>query len=243
MRDALKFDNMPAMSWNRAPIPGDSRTFDGIRLPATAHELQQIADLLGMMLMTPKVIDLVWLQAGVKFDSVVNIRGKIVAVSNIHDVHEAVEKEIAETGGDDGRSIISCVGKYWCLVEELKTKAKVQGDEAACNYGWFAKKASGPGLTSGTQCWQRPAYKHNKRHLDPSQVIRLMSPFAQLESPDGTEQNVDLRDIAQNDQLCPMITHNRRPLTYLRQKGVAVEEPLSTGGEVVLPELPIFGRR
>ena len=243
MRDALKFDDMPAMTWKREPIAGDTRVFNGVRMPATAHELQQIADLLGMMLMTPKVIDLIWLQAGVKFDSVVNVKGEIVAVSNIHDVHEAIEAQVTKVGGDDGSKIVSCVGKYWCLIEQLTTKGMVSGDEAACNYGWFAKTASGPGLSPGTQCWQRPGYAHNKQHWDPSQTIRLMSPYALLVHPDGTEQNVDLHDIAQDTQFCALVTHDGKPLTYLRQKGVPVGELLSQNGVITLPEMPIFGRR
>jgi hypothetical protein len=114
MRDAMKFDGMPAMNWKRQPIAGDTRTFDGVRMPATAHELQQIADLLGAMLMTPKVIGHVWTQAGLQFNSIVNIAGKIVAVSNIHDVHQAIEAAIAATGpsAGSGRASLttSCTG-------------------------------------------------------------------------------------------------------------------------------------
>lgn len=241
MRDAMKFDDMPAMTWNRRPIAGDSRTYDGVRMAATAHELQQIADILGAMLMTPKVIDLLWLRAGVKFDSVVNVKGQIVAVSNVNDVHEAIEAAIKAAGGDDGTKIVSCVGKYWCLEETLNVKGMVQGDWAACNYGWFAKSASGPGLTPGTQCWQRPGYRHNKSHQDPSQVIRLMARRAHLIHPDGTERDVDLHDVAQDENLCGLLTHNARPLTYLRQRGVPKEPLVGRSDPIVLPEITIYG--
>lgn len=243
MRDALKFDNMPAMTWKRTPIQGDKRVFNGVRMPATAHEMQQIADLLDCMFMTPKIIDLVWLNAGVKFESVVNVKGNIVAISNIHDVHEAIEAQIEKVGGDDGSQIVSCVGKYWCLIEQLAYKGKVHGDYAACNYGWFAKTASGPGLSPGTQCWQRPGYAHNKQHWDPSQTVRLMSHHGSLVHPDGTKEAVDLLDVVQNDQLCPLLTHDSKILTYLRQAGVPEEEPLNRGEVTVLPEVTIFGRR
>jgi len=243
MRDALKFDTIPALNYKRVPISGDSRVFNGVRLPATAHEMQQIADLLGCLLMTPKVIDLVWLNAGLRFDSIVNVKGQIVATSNIHDVHEAIEAAIAKMGGDDGTKLVSCVGKYWCLMELLALKGMVQGDYAACNYGWFAVKASGPGLTPGTQCWQRPGYAHNKQHVDPSQTIRLMSRYAVLTHPDGSEENVDLLDILQSDQLCPLLTHDGKPMTYLRQAGVPEESPIEYSAPIVLPEIVVNGYR
>jgi hypothetical protein len=249
MRDAMKFDGMPAMTWKREPVvsthPDYGKIYDGVRMPAQAHELQQIADMLKAMLMTPKVIDMLWLQAGLRFDSVVNTpypsasAPTIVATSDIHRVHQEIEKRITNLGGDDGTKLIDCVGKFWCLINDLNNKPPVSGDECACNYGWLAKVASGPGLTPGTQCWQRPGFAHNKLHWDPSQTIRLMLQQARLIRPDGTEEMVDLRDLAGNPDLCALITHDGKPLTYLRQKGVPEEEPI---GFITLPTLTIEGR-
>ena len=42
---------------------------------------------------------------------------------------------------------------------------------------------------------------------------------ARLVSPDGTEQEVDLHDIAADSSLAPLL-HHQGVLTYLRQKGV-----------------------
>lgn len=230
-RDAMKFDDQPAMTWDRKPIVGDTRVFDGVRLPATAGELQQIADLLGCMLLTPKVIDMLWLQAALKFDSIVNVKGQIVALTNIHDLHQAIENKITSIGGDDGTKLIDSVGKYWCLINELLNHAPVSGGECCCNYGWPAKTASGPGITPGTQVWQRPGFAHNILHFDPSQTIRLMHPSAILIHPDGLEEIVNLRDIASNPDLAPLITH-QGTLTYLRQAGV---EQLPEMGNITLP--------
>ncbi|MAE84335.1 MAG: hypothetical protein CMB80_16460 [Flammeovirgaceae bacterium] len=222
LRDAMKFDDVPAMTWNLKPIAGDDRKFNGVRLPVTAHQLQEIADLLGSMLLTPKVIDIIWLQAKLKFDAVVNINGRIVATSNIHDVHNAIEKKI---GKDDGTKLVSCVGKYWCLMNELASYGKLHGDWVSCNYGWFAKGASGPGITPGTKCWQRPGFRHNKRHWDPSQTIRLMHRKAMLVHPDGTKVSVDLHNIAADAKYAHLL-HHQGALKYLRQKGVDKLEPL-----------------
>ena len=74
-------------------------------------------------------------------------------------------------------------------------------------------------MTPGVQCWQRPGFRHNKSHWDPSQTIRLMHRSARLIHPDGTEEKIDLHDIAGNPALAYLL-HHQGPLTYLRQKGV-----------------------
>ena len=168
---------------------------------------------------------MIWLTAELRFDAVINVNGKIVATSNIHDVHNAIENKILALGGDNGSKLISCVGKYWCLVNELNWKPPHGNDLTACNYGWFANRASGQCLSPGTQCWQRPGYGHGKSHFDPSQTIRLMRRMATLELPDGTKEDIDLHDVAANAVLAPLVSH-AGVLTYLRQAGVEKLEPL-----------------
>lgn len=229
MRDAMKFNDVPAMEWDFDVIdPDDLR--DGVRLPATAHQLQQIADLLHAMLMTPVVIEELSLQAELMFNAVINDgRGGIVANMPIHQLHDFIEAEITKLGGDDGEKLIACVGKYWCLINALLHKGKVKGDWAACNFGWIWKKgATGYGVTRRVRCWQRPGYKHNKRHWDPSQIIRLMLRIARLIHPNGHEEHVDLHDIAANAELAPLIHHNKGTLNILRQRGVELLEPLDS---------------
>ncbi len=228
-RDAMKFDDVPALTWNFKPIAGDDRKFNGVRLPASAHQLQEIADLLGCMLLTPKVIDMIWLQSKSRFNAITKVNGQIVAVSNIHDLHEKIENKI---GTDNGLKLISCVGKYWCLINELCWKPPLYHDITACNYGWFAKRASGKGISPKTQCWQRPGFRHGKSHYDPSQTIRLMCRKALLIHPDGIEESVDLHDIAGNASLAKLI-HHQGVLKYLRQKGVAELKPLSKPNYIV----------
>lgn len=236
-RDAVKFNKVPALTWDFKPVPGDDRTFDGVRLPANAQQLQQIADLLYAMLLTPRVIDLIWLQAGLKFDAIVNVKGNIVAVSNISDVHEAIEAKIEQLGGDDGTKLVSCVGKYWCLVDQLASPGGLRfKDKTACNYGWCAKQASGPGVTPGVQCWQRPGFAHDFNHWDPSQTIRLMFRTARLVRADGSEEYVDLRDVAVDPKLAPLINYTGKPLGVVRQPGVE-EEPAQ--GAITMPTITI----
>lgn len=243
MRDAMKFDNMPALDWHRNPV-GDGENpvvYYGVRLPATPTELQQIADMLGAMLLTPRVIDLIWLQAGLKFDANTNSGSPdwtIVAEMNVTDISAVIDNDVESLGGDDGTKLISCVGKFWCLINGIGTDAdkKMYGTDTACNYGWCGDNASGPGVTPGVKCWQRPGYKHDRDHIDPSQTIRLMYREALLVRADGTEEYVDLQDVAGDPELAPHIAFDGKLLTYLRQLNVPQEPQI---GNVVLPPVTI----
>lgn len=209
MRDAAKFDNVPALTWNRQKVPGNSKTYNGVRLPSTAEELQKIAFYANCMLLTPKIIDLIWVAAGksgTQFDSVVNVHGQIDAISNINDVHEAVEAAIKASGGDI-KGFIDAVGKYWVIVNELLT-AKY-GTRSAANYGWLVKHGgNGSSVLNVGGVWQTIGTWHDCTHEDPSQVIRLMYRAARLLRADSNAwETVDLFDIASNAELAPLISH------------------------------------
>lgn len=231
-QDAMKFDKVPALEWDfenvRTTDPWYTpETFDGVRLPASATQLQKIADLTGCMLLTPKVIDLMWLQAELRFDPVINtaktptnaVHRVIVAESHIHVVHRAIEKEIEKRGGNKGQ-LTECVGKYWCLINHLTQDDLLYGEHTACNYGWPSSRGMYVGVTSGIKVWQPPGYKHNDRHWDPSQTIRLMYRQAILVHADGKQEIVDLHDVASDVALAPLLHHDPGKLRYLRQTGV-----------------------
>ena len=237
MRDAMKFNDVPAMTWDFKILdPNDLR--DGVRLPATAHQLQQIGDLTNSMFMTPVIIEELLLQADIGFNAVTQAAGKIVAITNIHDIHDALEKAIEDAGGDDGEKLIAVVGKYWCILNALFGRGKIGFDWIACNFGWLRDDngATGHGVTTRVKAWQRPGFKHNKGHWDPSQVIRLMLRIARLIYPDGREEHVDLHWIAKNPELAPLIHHNRGILKIVRQRGVPELAPM---GVVTMPEMII----
>ncbi len=242
-RDAMKFDGMPPMNWGRKPLQGDTRTFDGVRLPATANELQQIADLLGCMLMTPTIVDRLWSEAGeagLQFEPVVNVKGKIVAISNVHDVHEAIEAAIIRAGGDPGKeAVLSSVGKYWVLMNRaLNGKF---GKQQAINYGWFTKgKGNGRSVTNLVNIWQTPGGAHNDDHLDPSQVIRLMYRQARLLRAGSTQwEDIDLHRVAADTTLAPLLSHEG-VLKVLRQQNVPEPQGTVENGVVTLPETKIY---
>lgn len=245
MRDAIRFDGVPAMNWHREPVKGDSRTFDGVRVPATAAEMQQIADMLFCMLPTPKILDLVWTQAALQFSPVVNLgAGKIVATQNIHDVHKAVEEKIAENGGRPPAGIIASVGKYWVVCNRLSMPGLKYGARTSCNYGWHAKSASLQAVTPGLKVYQSEGTAHNDVHVDPSQVVRLMYRMARLVRADGRREKVDLHNVAKDPVLSATINHKigkSSVLQVLRQPSVPepVAEP-DENGILVMPETVVY---
>lgn len=210
MKDAVKFNNIPALTWDRKLISGNSNLYDGVRLAATAEELQKIAYLSGCMLMTPKIADLLYHAAGstngTQLDSVVNVHGNIVAISNIHDVHLALEAAIAVAGGFKG-GFVEAVGKYWVICYELLIGQF--GAQQAANYAWFTKgHGNGPGVTNTINVWQTIGIRHNAMHQDPSQVIRLVYRKAKLlRAGSSTWEDADLYDILSDPKLAPLISH------------------------------------
>ena len=248
LRDAMKFDGQPAMNWHREPKSGavadrTDQLFNGVRLPASAFELQQIADMIGAMLLTPHVIDLIWLQAAVRFSAIVNSgvpHYTIVADLDVTVVHQMIE-QAALAHGDDGTTLVSCVGKYWCLCNELADgyaygKRVLYGTDTACNYGWCSTAVGHHGVTPGVFVWQTQGFKHPKTQIDPSQTIRLMHRQALLSRAGASFAPIDLHDVAADASLAPLLTHDGKPLRYLRQANVPEQELL---GELTMPPVTI----
>lgn len=243
MSDAIRFDNVPPMNWHReprAPRANEQATYDGVRLPVTANEMQQVADLLGSMMLTPKVLDLVWQQAPRQFDPVINVSGQIVAMCDIHVVHQAIEQKIAAEGGDP-RSIVASVGKYWVLSNRIVTTPKF-GKQTACNYGWHSSGGQYPAVTKGLKVWQAEGTQHNDLHMDPSQVIRLMYQWAWLlRAGSHVWEQVHLHDIAADPDLCGLINHDG-VLKVLRQPSVPPPQPVKQAdGSYLMPEVYVLG--
>jgi len=222
LHDALKFDRIPEINYRRKVVDV-STVYDSVRLPATAKELQQIADMVDCYLLTPKVVDLIWRQAGTRINSVVNAgppKYQIAATSNVTLIHQRIEKDLAQAHVVDAAAPIACVGKYWVITKKLLKEAYVDGEPGACNYGWYTtSSAAGPAISLGNYCYQRPGYKHNFSHVDPSQTIRLMYRYGRLELPDGTKLDIDLQEVASDPYLHSLISHEGE-LSSLRQPGV-----------------------
>jgi len=245
----MKFDAVPDMTWEQNPKKLRSvNTLDGVRLATTAETLQEIADLLYCSLLTPKILDELWLEAGrtgTQLESVTRTN-VIVANSYIHDVHRALEKAIKAAGGDRG-GFIEAVGKYWVLCNTLINgtdgRGAPYGIKQAVNYAWFTRsKGKGRGVTNTSNVWQTIGSRHNCEHWDPSQVIRLMHRIAQLcRAGSETWEDVDVCDIMLDNQLSYLISHEG-PLKVTRMPCVPVPQATTLAdGTVQLPEQLILG--
>lgn len=215
----------------------DAMKVGGVREPATAYHMQEVADLTFCMLPTPKILDLVWLQATTRFNPVVNHNKVIVAEMDVKLVSSLVDAKIAEAGDKGG--LIASVGKYWVLTNQLRSSGLLFGYRTACNYGWHSTDSSGMAVTARLRVWQSQGFRHNDLHVDPSQVVRLVSRNAKLLRAGASEEvEVDLHDIAKDKELSKLICHDG-PLLYLRQ--AAVPEPKAVqntwDGSVTLPEI------
>ena len=221
----------------------DALKIDGIRRSVTAVQMQQAADVLGCMLLTPKIVDLIWMQAKLQFDPIVNINGTIVANLTDEIVSKAIDKKIEKLGGIKDGEIVSSVGKYWVLANKLANwqDLKKYGKRSTCNYGWLSKTGLYKAITSGLKCWQPPGFAHNDEHVDPSQVIKLMSRNARLIEPNGSEKDIDMHYILTDPKLYKLASHEG-PMHYLRQ--MSVPEPqaiILDDGTISIPEITIYG--
>lgn len=209
----------------------DALKVDGVRIMCSAEELQQYADELGLMLLTPKVSDLINQQAVVRVEPVIKVDGNVTALAKPERYSELVDKEIAGRKG-----LVDSVGKPWSLVNALQGLI-VQGLPGACNYGWHTPSAPYAGVTPGLKVWQPASTKHNFKHKDPSQVVRLMSQMGTLRRG-GTEEMVDISYVANEPSLAPFISHEG-VLRVLRQPGVPLPNP--PDGVLVMPAIVVTG--
>ncbi len=204
---------------------------DGIQWHGSPEEMQHICDILGGIPQTPKIVDEVHLQAPIKFNAIVNDgRGNIVATMSMKKYNNLLEAEIARHGGDDGVSIISCLAKYWVLIEDLAVTTDDKfGKDQAFNYGWFHDKyARNRSVTGKLKCFQNVAGAHNDIHEDPSQGIRIMWQWGVLER-NGVQPGIPihLTEVGMDPELAPLITHEPK-LTVFRFPGI----PIPTGVEL-----------
>jgi hypothetical protein len=223
----------------------DALKVDGIRYPASARVMQQIADMTATMLLTPKVLDLIWIEAGksgLRFDPVINhkLPGKsqptIVADLTPEIVSPLVDEKIENTLGN-AEGHIASVGKYWVLSNRLAYPG-AYGTATACNYGWHSSSGLYQAVTPGLKVWQSQGTRHNDLHVDPSQVVKLMDRSAVLRrAGSSTDETVDLAVIAKDPVLSALINHDG-PLKYVRQMSVAEPRAVKNAdGSYTLPEV------
>jgi hypothetical protein len=234
----------------RVFVFADALKIDMVRVPVTAATEQQIADMLGGMLLTPKLVDLIYQRA--KWRPGPHLLPPTADWPTIQNRSRVIDAEFPELQPTD---LIAPVGKDWVLSSKISTTR-------AANYGLHAKGARYASATlPGTLVWQSVGHAHNQHHTDWSQLCRLVRRRCLL---DGRE--ADLRDILSDTALAPLVHHEGHTRVF-RQPGTPELIPWEssdsdgnqievveqhdtdrapprieeTGRVIVLPEITIYG--
>ena len=206
----------------------DALKVDGVRINVSAQTEQKIADVLGFMLMTPKLADLVWLQKSTKLlphpRQITSATDAMIGHSSL------IDADLAKLGNPGG--IVCTVGKHWVIDNDLALHAG-----RAENYGWHFDGNIGisPEMTATKDDhgqWmkiiQGRGWAHDMHHVDYSQICVLVSRQCTV---DGAQ--MDLMDLLQDASLAPLASH-QGVMKVLRQPGVP-----EVTGVAVIPQVNV----
>jgi len=202
--------------------PGD---WDWVRIALTATAAQQVADLLGVLLPTDRIADLVFAQADVVLSP--HTQAVVTASTGAMLAHHALIE--AERKGRTG--LLATVGKEWILGNELYPAGHPVhplGPLGAINYGWHttgpARPQAGPFQgRGGFVVWQTRGFRHDRAHVDYSQwVPRLVHPRMMV---DGIERAT--AEVMMDPALAPLVSYDGA-LKGTRYPGVPALEAVVT---------------
>lgn len=192
----------------------DGVVHSNVRISVSAYLEQQIADVLGCSLLTPKLADMLWEQRNVTLLPTPRV---ITSMTNWMVTNsQAIDAQLSAQGNPVG--ICQTVGKHW-VIDASETQHASKGE----NYGWHFAKSFGGSVwaacasdPTNQNCReiQDPGWFHDMHHLDYSQTCCLVSRLCML---DGVQ--VDIHSILSDAALAPLASHNG-VITYLRQPGV-----------------------
>jgi len=206
-------------------VSSDALKIDGIRVNVSAYLQQQIADIVGGMLLTAKLADLLHSQAEITIEPLP--RQITDLTSAMIDQSQKIDAQIEKKypGVDLQNLLISTTGKSWLIDNALDVNKTV-----ACNYGWHVNKNPFQGINCEVcaslikdpktnmyyHVIQGRGTAHNNLHVDYSQICCLISHICEV---DGNEMSME--DVLQNPELAPLASH-QGVLHILRQPGVPI---------------------
>lgn len=209
---------------------GDALKIDGVRINVSAELEQKIADVLGCMLLTPRLADLIWSER----DCTLAPHPRLItsATDAMIGHSQQIDADLAKLTTQS--KLIATVGKHWVVANEL-----LQHAGRAENYGWHYAPGGWTG-PSETSCSKDPktgqyihmiqgaGWAHDMHHVDYSQICVLVSKTCTV---DG--QSRDIKDVLSDPVLCVLGSH-QGPLKVFRQPGT-----IEVVGTEVLPPVNI----
>jgi hypothetical protein len=196
-------------------VSTDALTILGVRIDVTADGAQRIADLLGTVLPTPRILQLVWEQATVRIDPCTSAPdAKMASTARMIQHSECVDQRIAGRKG-----LVANEGKHWVLSNRIAGK-----ENLAANYGWFVKGRR-PIQTVGT--------RHDTAHTDYSQIVRLVKPKVQV---DGRE--LDIRHVGRSPELWGLVSDEGPLLVWRTSRPDAAPASSETPAPAAPPPAP-----
>lgn len=180
----------------------DALRIDGVRVNVDAKTQQRIADEIGGLLLTPKLVDEIYRKTSGANRSMrprTQPWGPGMSSTDTMVKHSGdVDAEVSRTGASSPPPL-AVVGKDWVLTGELFTE-KARKRNAAANYGWLATAADLKTImgkdyrpetsVTGLPLIQSVGTTHPTSHTDYSQIGRFARRGARLNG-----ENVDLGDI------------------------------------------------
>ena len=197
-------------------IMADALMVQGVRINVSANLEQQIADLLGCSLLTPRLADLAFLQRTTTL--LPQIADVTASTAGMIARSAMVDEALAATSTP--RSLIQTVGKHWVISNSLDFYAPGTKGE---NYGWHFPGATLGGSTfepavsgNGLRVVQGQGWVHPPEHTDASQTCVLVDRKCVV---DGVTR--DLWDVLKDPAIAPLASHEGA-VSVLRQPGCPV---------------------
>jgi hypothetical protein len=228
----------------------DPDNWDWVRIAVTADTAQSIADQLGVLMPTDKILDLAHAQADVRLTP--HFQDPVTATTGAMLKHHAAIE--GERAGRDG--LLSTLGKDWILGNELFPPRPGAlpphhfGYDGAINYGWHIDATpedlaaiahhqryprepySGPYMGQpGIALWQTKGYRHNRGHVDYSQwVPRFVHPWMEVNA-----ERRRTADVMQSPTLSGLVSYEG-PLRGIRYPDRAQDRAAGGSGRHEAPE-------